>query len=327
MQRRHLLTAALGVAGSALVAPSSQAQGTAYPVRPIKLVVGFPPGGGIDFTARAIQPGLEAALGQPIVIEYKPGAGGVLAASDLARAAPDGYTLLVANTGPFAIAPYLQSKAPYDPVRQFTYIGQIAEAGYVVATRSDHPARDLKGFVDWARANAGKANYASGGIGSSTHLNGELLNGVAGLDLLHVPYKGSAPAVQDLIGGQTHLLIDAGTVLLPQVKGGRLKALAVTGSRRDPNLPDVPTVREQGFAGLEAAGFQGLVGPAGMPREIVDRLSSELVRVLAQPDVRSRFAAAGSEVTPRPAAEFAAYVKAESEKWSGVIRTRKLQLD
>lgn len=327
MQRRHLLTAALGVAGSALVAPSSRAQGMAYPVRPIKLVVGFPPGGGIDFTARAIQPGLEAALGQPIVIEYKPGAGGVLAASELARAAPDGYTLLVANTGPFAIAPYLQSKAPYDPVRQFTYIGQIAEAGYVVATRSDHPARDLKGFVDWARANAGKANYASGGIGSSTHLNGELLNGVAGLDLLHVPYKGSAPAVQDLIGGQTHVLIDAGTVLLPQVKGGRLKALAVTGSRRDPNLPDVPTVREQGFAGLEAAGFQGLVGPAGMPREIVDRLSSELVRVLAQPDVRSRFAAAGSEVTPRPAAEFAAYVKAESEKWSGVIRTRKLQLD
>ena len=184
MQRRHLLTAALGVAGSALVAPSSRAQGMAYPVRPIKLVVGFPPGGGIDFTARAIQPGLEAALGQPIVIEYKPGAGGVLAASDLSRAAPDGYTLLVANTGPFAIAPYLQSKAPYDPVRQFTYIGQIAEAGYVVATRSDHPARDLKGFVDWARANAGKANYASGGIGSSTHLNGELLNGVAGLDLL-----------------------------------------------------------------------------------------------------------------------------------------------
>ncbi len=326
MQRRRLLTAALGTAAAALGAPLARAQ-AAYPARPIKLVVGFPPGGGIDFTARAIQPGLEAALGQPIVIEYKPGAGGVLAASDLARAAPDGYTLLVANTGPFAIAPYLQSKAPYDPVRQFTYIGQIAEAGYVVATRTDHPARDLKGFVDWARANAGKANYASGGIGSSTHLNGELLNGVAGLDLLHVPYKGSAPAVQDLIGGQTHLLIDAGTVLLPQVKGGRLKALAVTGNRRDPNLPDVPTVREQGYAGLEAAGFQGLVGPAGMPREIVDRLSSELLRVLAQPDVRARFAGAGSEVTPRTAAEFAAYVKAESEKWSGVIRTRKLQLD
>lgn len=326
MKRRHLTTLTLGAAAAALFAPLARAQGT-YPTRPIKVIVGFPPGGGIDFTARAIQPGLEAALGQPIVIEYKPGAGGVLAAQELTRAAPDGHTLLVANTGPFAIAPYLQARMPYDPLRQFTYIGQIAEAGYVVATRSDHPARDLKGFIDWARANPGKANYASGGIGSSTHLNGELLNGVAGLDLLHVPYKGSAPAVQDLIGGQTHLLIDAGTVLLPQVKGGRLKALAFTGSRRDPNLPDVPTVREQGFAGLEAAGFQGLVGPAGMPREIVDRLATELGRVLAQAEVRARFTGAGSDVTPRNSSEFAAYVKAESEKWSTVIRTRKLQLD
>ena len=326
MKRRHLTTLTLGAAAAALFAPLARAQGT-YPTRPIKVIVGFPPGGGIDFTARAIQPALEAALGQPIVIEYKPGAGGVLAAQELTRAAPDGHTLLVANTGPFAIPPYLQARLPYDPLRQFTYIGQIAEAGYVVATRSDHPARDLKGFIDWARANPGKANYASGGIGSSTHLNGELLNGVAGLDLLHVPYKGSAPAVQDLIGGQTHLLIDAGTVLLPQVKGGRLKALAFTGSRRDPNLPDVPTVREQGFAGLEAAGFQGLVGPAGMPREIVDRLATELGRVLAQAEVRARFTGAGSDVTPRNSSEFAAYVKAESEKWSTVIRTRKLQLD
>lgn len=326
MKRRRLSTLALGAAAAALFAPLARAQGS-YPTRPIKVIVGFPPGGGIDFTARAIQPGLEAALGQPIVIEYKPGAGGVLAAQELTRTAPDGHTLLVANTGPFAIAPYLQARMPYDPLRQFTYIGQIAEAGYVVATRTDHPARDLKGFIDWARANPGKANYASGGIGSSTHLNGELLNGVAGLDLLHVPYKGSAPAVQDLIGGQTHLLIDAGTVLLPQVKGGRLKALAFTGSRRDPNLPDVPTVREQGFAGLEAAGFQGLVGPAGMPREIVERLSTELGRVLAQAEVKARFAGAGSDVTPRNASEFAAYVRAESEKWSTVIRTRKLQLD
>ncbi|MBL8330635.1 MAG: tripartite tricarboxylate transporter substrate binding protein [Rubrivivax sp.] len=298
-----------------------------WPARPIKLIVGFPPGGGIDFTARAIQPGLEAALGQPVVIEYKPGAGGVLAATELARAAPDGYTLLIANTGPFAIAPYLQARQPYDPLKAFSFIGQIAESGYIAATRADHPARDLKGFVEWAKAQAGKANFASGGIGSSTHLNGELLNSVAGLELLHVPYKGSAPAVQDLIGGQTHLLIDAGTVLLPQVKGGRLKALAVTGARRDVNLPDVLTVREQGFAGMEAAGFQGLVGPAGMPRDIVDRLAAELGKVLARAEVKSRFAEAGSEVMPRGAPEFAAFIKAESDKWSGVIRQRKLQLD
>ena len=326
MKRRTLVAAALALPAVALLPRAAAAQ-PAWPTRPVKLIVGFPPGGGIDFTARAIQPGLEAALGQPVVIDYKPGAGGVLAATELTRTAPDGYTLLIANTGPFSIAPFLQAKPPYDPLRQFTYIGQIAEAGYIAVTRADHPAKDLEGFVAWAKGQPGKANFASGGIGASTHLNGELLNAVAGLDLLHVPYKGSAPAVQDLIGGQTHLLIDAGTVLLPQVKGGRLKALAVTGSRRDPNLPEVPTVREQGFAGMEAMGYQGLVGPAGMPREIVERLAAELAKVLAQAEVRTRFAGAGSDVQPRGPAEFAAYVKGEAEKWSTVIRTRKIQLE
>ncbi len=326
MQRRQTLGALATLATVTAWPVATRAQ-AGYPNKPIKLIVGFPPGGGIDFSARTIQAGLEAALGQPVVIDYKPGAGGVVAATELTRTAPDGYTLLVANTGPFAIAPYLQAKMPYDPVRQFSYIGQIAESAYIVATRTEHPASDLKQFIAWAKANPGKANFASGGPGSSTHLNGELLNAVAGIDLLHVPYKGSAPAVTDLIGGQTHLLIDAGTVLLPQVKGGRLKALAVTGPRRDPNLPDVPTVAEQGLAGLEAVGFQGLVAPAGVAREVVDRLSTELRKVLAAAEVKARFAGAGSEVQPRNAAEFAAYVKVESERWSALIKSRKLQLD
>lgn len=322
MQRRHAISALTATA----LAPWARAQ-LAYPQKPVKLIVGFPPGGGIDFTARTIQAGLEAALGQPLVIEYKAGAGGVIAATELTRAAPDGYTLLVANTGPFAIAPYLQSKRPYDPVAQFTYVGQIAESAYVAATRADHPAKDLRQFVDWARANAGKASFASGGPGASTHLNGELLNSVAGLDLLHVPYKGSAPAVTDLIGGQTHLLIDAGTVLLPHIQGGRLKALAVTGPKRDPNLPEVPTVRELGLGGMEAVGFQGLVGPAGLPRDVVERVSAALRKVLASADVKAKFAAAGSEVQPRGAAEFAAYVKGEAERWSALIAKRGIKLD
>ena len=323
MHRRTLLA----VAALAAAHPLHPRAQSAYPNKPIKLIVGFPPGGGIDFTARTIQSGLEAALGQPLVIEYKPGAGGVIAATELTRAAPDGYTLLVANTGPFAIAPYLQSKRPYDPVTQFTYVGQVAESSYIAATRADHPARDLKQFIEWAKANAGKANFASGGPGASTHLNGELLNSVAGIDLLHVPYKGSAPAVTDLIGGQTHLLIDAGTVLLPQIKGGRLKALAVTGARRDPNLPDVPTVRELGLAGMEAVGFQGIVGPAGLPRDVVDRLAAELRKVLAGAELKARFAAAGSEVQPRGPLEFAAYVKGEAERWSALISQRGIKLD
>ncbi len=320
MQRRSLIAAAM-----LLSAAAARAQG--FPNKPLRLIVGFPPGGGIDFTARTVQPGLEAALGQPVVIDYKPGAGGVLAATELTRAAPDGYTILVANVGPFAIAPYLQTKKPYDPGTQFTYIGQIAETSYIAATRPEHPAKDLKQFVDWARANAGKVSFASGGPGSSTHLCGELLNTVAGLDMLHVPYKGSAPAVTDLIGGQTQLLIDAGTVLLPQIKGGRLKALAVTGAARDGNLPDVPTVRELGMPGMETAGFQGLVGPAGMAREVVERLAAALKKTLADADVKARFASGGATVNARGAAEFAAYVKGESERWSALIAQRGIKLD
>jgi tripartite-type tricarboxylate transporter receptor subunit TctC len=320
-QRRALL---LGLAGAALT-PVVRAQ--AWPAKPIKLIVGFPPGGGIDFAARTVQVPLQELLGQQMVVEYKPGAGGLLAATELTRAAPDGYTLLLANTGPFAIAPYLQAKMPYDPLRSFSYVGQISQGSYIAVTRPDHPARDLKEFVAWARANPGQVNFASAGKGSSTHLNGELLNQVTGLDLVHVPYKGSAPAVQDLIGGQTQILIDAGTVLLPQVKGGKLKALAVTGAKRDPQLPDVATVAEQGLAGVQSVGFQGLVGPAGMPRDVVDRLAAGLARVLAVPEVQAKFAAAGAEVHYQGPEAFAAFVRADNEKWAKLIRDRKIQLD
>ena len=314
-------------AALALIGAAGLAAAQAYPSKPIRLIIGYPPGGGIDFAARTVQAPLQEALKQQIIVDYKPGAGGMLAAGELARAAPDGYTLLLANTGPFAIAPYLQAKLPYDPVKQFTYIGQISSGSYIAVTRPDHPARDLKEWVQWAKANAGKVNFASGGAGTSTHMNGELMNQAAGLDVTHVPYKGSAPAVQDLIGGQTQLLIDAGTVLLPQVKGGKLKALAVTGPKRDPQLPDVPTVRELGLGAMESVGFQGLVGPAGMPREVVERLAGELAKVLANPEIKTKFAVSGAEVHSQGPAEFAAFVKSDNEKWARLIRERKLQLD
>jgi tripartite-type tricarboxylate transporter receptor subunit TctC len=316
------------LAAIALASIASLAVAQSWPAaKPIRLLVGYPPGGGIDFAARAVQAPLQDALKQTIVIDYKPGASGMIAASELTRMAPDGYTLLLANTGPFAIAPHLQQKLPYDPVRQFTYIGQISQGSYIVATRADHPARDLKEWLVWARANPGKANYASAGVGTSTHLNGELMNQATGLDVTHVPYKGSSLAVQDLIGGQTQLLIDAGSVLLPQIKGGKLKALAVTGPRRDPALPDVPTARELGYPAMESVGFQGLVGPTGMPKEVVDRLASDLARLLAQPDIQAKFASVGAEVHVLGPTEFAALVKAENEKWARLIRERKLQLE
>ncbi len=323
--RKHLKQLALLL--PALCLALSAAAQTWPAAKPIKLIVGFPPGGGIDFAARTVQVPLQELLKQQIIVEYKPGVGGVLAATELTRAAPDGYTLLLANTGPFAIAPYLQAKMPYDPLRSFSYIGQISQGSYIAVTRLDHPANNLKEFVDWARANAGKVNFASAGKGSSTHLNGELLNQVTGLDITHVPYKGSAPAVQDLSGGQTQLLIDAGTVLLPQVKGGKLKALAVTGAKRDPQLPDVATAAEQGLPGVQSIGFQGIVGPAGMPREIVERLAAGLAQVLAMPEVQAKFAAAGAEVHYQGPDAFADFVKTDNAKWAKLVRERKIQLD
>jgi len=313
---------------AALLAAGGAAFAQGFPTaKPIRLIVGYPPGGGIDFAARTVQVPLQEALKQQLVVDYKPGASGMIAATELTRQPADGYTLLLANTGPFAIAPYLQSKPPYDPIRQFTYIGQISQGSYIAVTRPDHPAKNLKEFVAWAKGQPGKVNFASGGNGTSTHLNGELMNQVTGLDMTHVPYKGSAPAVQDLLGGQTQILIDAGSVLLPQVKGGKLKALAVTGPVRDAQLPDVPTVKELGFAGMEAVGFQGLVGPANMPKDVVDRLSGELAKALAQPEIKAKFAAAGAEVHSLGPVEFAAFVKADNEKWSRLIKARKLQLD
>ena len=234
-----LLAAVLAMPVAAL------AQG--YPTRPIRLVVGFPPGGGIDFTARLIAQGLGEGLGQPVVVENKPGAAGVLAATEVARAAPDGYTLILANIGPFALAPSMMGKPPYDPVKDFTAIGQIVSTYFVAAVPVTLPAKSMAEFVAWAKANEGKVNFASGGNASITHLNGELVNMVAGLRMTHVPYKGSAPAVTDLIAGQTQLLIDVGSVLTPQVKAGKLRALAVTSPERDAQLPDVPPFYPQQY--------------------------------------------------------------------------------
>ncbi len=327
-RRRWLGAAAAATATAAIALPGrARAQAEEWPRRPIKLVIGFPPGGALDFTARAIQNGLEAGLGQPLVIEYRAGANGVLAATELTRASADGYTLLLANTGPFAIAPYLGPRGPYDPATQFTYIGQISETAYIAATRDDHPAADLRQFAEWAKAHADKASFASSGLGATTHLNGELFNSVAGLEMRHLPYKGSVQALTDLIGGHAHLIIDAGTVLLPPIRIGLLKALAVTGPRRDSNLPDVATVRELGFPGLEATSFQGLVGPPGLPAAVVRRLSSELARVLATEPVRQQLAASGSEVRPRDPQQFAAHVKAEAARWADLIARRGLRAE
>ena len=325
-RRRALLIA--GAAALALAALSGAAQAQQpWPSRPIKLWVGFPPGGGIDAVARNLQPGLEQALGQTVIVEYKPGAGGVLAAGELTHASADGYTIAVANLGPFVLVPNMMSRKPYDVQKDFTYIHQTSGAGYIAAIPATHPANTLAEFIDWAKANPEKANFASGGAGAITHLNGELLNQVAGTKLVHVPYKGSAPAVQDLIGGQTVLLVDVATVLLPHIQNGRLKAIYVTDAKRVASLPNVPTAREAGFPGLETSGWQGIVGPAGMPKDVVDRLSKAIHETLAKPDVQQKFAANGSTIIERGPDAFTKYHNAEIERWVPVIKASGARLD
>lgn len=326
MQRlaiRHILPALLG-ACSLLIAGAAAAQ--AWPNKPIKLLVGFPPGGGIDQVARNLQPGLQEALGQTVIVDYKPGAGGVLAASELMRSPGDGYTLLVANLGPFVLAPNMMAKAPYDPLKDFTWIAQTSGSGFVAAVPADLPANTLAEFVTWAKAHADTANFGSGGNGSITHLNGEMLNQAAGLKMVHVPYKGSAPAVQELISGRTHLMVDVAAVLMPHIQSGRLKAIYVTDAKRIAALPAVQTAREAGFPTLEATGWQGIVGPAGMPKAVVDKIAAAVKATLERPEVQQRFAQTGSEVIERGPQAYTEFIGAEVARWVPVLRASGAKL-
>jgi len=324
----YVLSAVLVIVfGLGFVTAQTPSQPKNWPNKPIKLIVGFPPGGGIDMVARLLQTPLQENLGQQVIIEYKPGAGGVLAASELMRSPPDGYTILLANIGPFVLAPNMMTKRPYDASRDFTWISQTSGSGFIAAVSVNHPANNLNEFITWAKANSDKANFASGGSGSITHLNGELLNQSAGLKMVHVPYKGSAPAVQDLIGGQTHLLVDVSAVLMPHINSGRLKAIYVTDPQRNPMLPNVAFARQTGYPSLETSGWQGLVGPPGMSRDTVVRLAQAIQDVMNRPEMKDKFNQIGGSVILRGPDEFTEYVASEVKRWIPVIRASGAILD
>jgi tripartite-type tricarboxylate transporter receptor subunit TctC len=324
----YVLSAVLVIVfGLGFVTAQTPSQTKNWPNKPIKLIVGFPPGGGIDMVARLLQTPLQENLGQQVIIEYKPGAGGVLAASELMRSPPDGYTILLANIGPFVLAPNMMTKRPYDASRDFTWISQTSGSGFIAAVSVNHPANNLNEFITWAKANSDKANFASGGSGSITHLNGELLNQSAGLKMVHVPYKGSAPAVQDLIGGQTHLLVDVSAVLMPHINSGRLKAIYVTDPQRNPMLPNVAFARQTGYPSLETSGWQGLVGPPGMSRDTVVRLAQAIQDVMNRPEMKDKFNQIGNSIIMRGPDEFTEYVASETKRWTPVIRASGAILD
>ncbi len=290
-----------------------------YPVKPIRVVAPFPPSGGTDLFARALAQKLGAVFGQQVIVDNRSGAGGMIGSDMVARAAPDGYTLLVTSSSTHSIAPHLTRKPLYDPLRDFAPVIAIASAPNLLVVHPSLPVRAVKDLIDLAKARPGAINYASNGSGTLSHLTGELFKLQAGVNLTHIPYKGGPPAVIDLVAGQVSVLFTAIPTALTQVRAGRLRAVAVTGLKRVDAIKEVPAVAET-LPGFESSQWWGMFVPPATPAEIVDRLNAEVARMLVDADVRARFANEGAEAIGGSPRDFAAYLKADYEKWGKVVK-------
>jgi tripartite-type tricarboxylate transporter receptor subunit TctC len=317
---KRLLTAVL--LSSALAA-----QAQPYPNKPIKVIVPFAPGGNVDITARLVAPALSEALGQPVVVENKPGAGGTIGADLVAKSPPDGYTLLMGSNSTFSVAPSLYPKNPYHPVRDFAPVIMIASAPFVLVTHPGLAAKDARELVAMAKASPGKLTMSSAGTGSSNHLVGELFQDISGARFTHVPYKGSGQALTDLMGGQVQLHFDQITSAASHIQAGKLRPLLVTAPARVPMLPDVPTAAEAGYPTFEATNVTGLIAPAGTPREVIDRLNAATQKVIAQAAVREKFAGIGASATGGTPEDFAAYIRDDFSKWTRIVRDANVKVD
>lgn len=303
----------------ALAAPSALAQ--SWPSRPIRLMVPFPPGGSTDIVARIVAQKMGERLGQPMVIENRGGAGGTLGTAQVAKAAPDGYSLTVATTSTHVVAPSVYARLDYDPVKDFTPVGLMAVTSYLLVIHPSVPAKNLQEFIALAKAKPGKFNYASAGVGSTTHLSMEMLKSVSGTFMLHIPYNGNGPAGAATVGGQVEALFGSLPALLGHAKGGRVRPIAVGTLKRSPSLPDVPTVAESGYPGFDASLWLALMGPAGLPQAVVDRLNRDLVAVVTAADTRSALDKAGAEPLTGTPAELAAMVRDGVPKYAKIVKT------
>jgi len=321
--RRALLFAALAVAAASAATPVS----AQYPSRAVTLVVGFAPGGGTDTVARVVQRPLGERLGQQVVVDNKPGAGGNIATNMVAKSAPDGLTVMLANVGSLTVAPHLQKDLPYDPMQDLAPVSMGVIFPNLVVVHSSVPASTLAEFIKLARDNPGKYTYGSSGIGGAGHLAGELLKMMAKIDLVHVPFKGGGPAMQAMLGGQIHAYMATPVAANPHVKAGKAKALAVTGPERDPLSPGVPTVAESGYPGYQATNWYAFVVPAKTPQDIVQRLNREIVATLKDPKVIGLLRKQGVEPQPGTPAQLAAFMKSELETWGRVVREAGIKVE
>lgn len=318
-------------AGLTLVVPAALPQtGTtigaqAYPAKPIRMIVTNPPGGGTDVVTRALVEKLRDTLGQPVVVDNRSGASGILGADMVAKSTPDGYTL-VAISSQHTIIPSFFPKVPYDLVKDFAPVTQMTSQSYILGVYPGVPAKSVEELVALAKSKPGQLNYASGGNGTAPHLGGELFKILSGTNLVHIPYKGGAPAVLALIGGEVSMLLSSVPTTMPQVKAGRIRALALTSTKRAPAMPDLPTVAES-VPGYEVISWYGVLAPAKTPRAIVAKLNAELVNVLRTPEIKERLARDGTEAVGNTPEAFADYIKAEIVKWAKVVKTSGAKMD
>jgi len=321
MQRRHF-TAALA---ATVAAPFARAQ-AAWPARPIKVLVGYPPGGFTDVTARLICDKLTQRLGQPVIVDNKPGANGIVAVDTLSKAAPDGYTLAVVIAA-HAANTTLYKKLPYDPKKDVMGVSLIGQSPLIAAVHNDAPYKNAKELLAYAKANPGKISYGSSGNGSAVHLSTELLKSLTGTHMVHIPYRGSAAALTDLMGGQTHLFMDAAQGLIGPGKAGKVRLIGVASEKRLPALPELPTFLEQGVKGFVASTWAGMLAPANTPAPVVKRLADEIAAIVRLDDVRARLEAMGTIPVGSSPTEFDKFIAEETAKWGKVIRDAKVTLD
>ena len=328
MLRRRLLTSTLA-AGSlaALRMPASAQEPAAYPSRPLRMILTAPPGSSIDVLGRLLAEGLRERLGQPVIADNRPQAGGTAGTDAIAKAAPDGYTIGLSFTGPLATAPALYRRLPYDPARDLASVIRVGTAPNILAVHAGLPVRSVAEFIALTRARPGQLNYASVGNGSASHLAMELLKIDGGLFIVHIPFNGAPPAAQAVAAGDVQAIMSNPTSLLPLIQAGKLRPLAVTGARRWSGNPGLPTIAESGFPGFEAVAWNGIVAPAAVPGAIVARLNAEIAALLRQPDVVRRVEAAGWESAPGSADDFRRYISDERARWEPVIRRSGARLD